>query len=68
MSIARDEEIVSLRESIRAAGEKKVRLGTESVSDLVRDINAASMARAQKAQHEIELLSELYKQRNLNNQ
>lgn len=66
--IARDAEIVSLRESVRAAGEKKVKLGTESVSDLVRDINAASMARAQKAQHEIELLSELYKQRNLNNQ
>ncbi len=66
--IKRDEEIVSLRERIRATGEKRVKLGTESVHELVRDINAASMARAQKAQHEIQLLAELYKQRNINNQ
>ncbi len=59
---------MSLRERIRATGEKRMKLGTESVHELVRDINAASMARVQKAQHEIQLLAELYKQRNINNQ
>lgn len=65
--IAQDEEIVRLRENIRRAGERKVQLGTESVSELVRDINAVSLARAEKALHEIELLKEIYRQKNLNN-
>ncbi len=65
--IAKDDEIVSLRESIRSKGEKKVKLGTESVNELVRLINAVNLAKQQKAIHEIELLNEMYKQRNLNN-
>ena len=59
--LAQDDEIVSLRESIRSKSDKKVLLGTESVNELVRDINAVSMARAQRAQHEIQLLKEIYK-------
>lgn len=66
--IMRDNEIVSLRESIRSKADKKVQLGTESVNELVRDINAVSLARAQKAQHEILLLKEIYKQKNINNE
>ena len=66
--IVQDEEIVRLRESIRSKGDKKVRLGTESVNELVRDIHAVSMARAQKAQHEIELLKEMYNQKYINNE
>lgn len=66
--IMRDDEIVSLRESIRSKADKKVQLGTESVNELVRDINAVSLARAQKAQHEILLLKEIYKQKNINNE
>jgi len=65
--IAQDEEIVRLRESIRGKGDKKVQLGTESVNELVRDINAVNLARAQKAMHEIQLLQEIYRQKNLNN-
>lgn len=65
--IAQDDEIVGLQESILNKGEKKVQLGTESVNELVRLINAVSLARQQKAIHEIELLREIYKQRNLNN-
>ncbi len=65
--IAQDEEIVRLQESIRSKSDKKVQLGTESVNELVRDINAVSLARAQRAQHEILLLKEIYKQRNINN-
>ena len=64
--IAKDDEIVALRESIRGKSDRKVQLGTESVNELVRDINAVSMARAQKAQHEILLLREVYRQRTLN--
>ena len=65
--LKQDDDIVRLRESIRGKSDKKVQLGTESVNELVRDINAVSMARAQKAQHEILLLKEIYKQKNINN-
>ena len=58
--IRQDEEIVGLRESIRSKSESKVRLGTESVNEMLRDINAVAQARQQKALHEIELLKELY--------
>lgn len=66
--IAGDEEIIRLRESLRNRNERKVRLGTESVNQLVSDINAVGMARAQKAQHEIMLLKEMYNQKNINNE
>lgn len=66
--IAQDEDIVRLRESIRSKADRKVQLGTESVSELVRDINAVSMARAQKALHETQLLREMYKQKTINNE
>ncbi len=65
--ITQDEEIVSLRERIRSKADSKVKLGTESISELVRDINAVSMARAQKALHETELLREMYRLKNINN-
>lgn len=58
--IRQDEEIVNLWESIRSKSESKVRLGTESVNEMLRDINAVAQARQQKALHEIELLKELY--------
>ena len=66
--IEKDEEIVRLRESIRGKSDRKVELGTKSVNELVSDINAVSLARAQKAMHEIELLKEIYRQKNINNE
>lgn len=66
--IASDEEIIRLRESLRERCERKVKLGTESVNQLVSDINAVSMAKTQKAQHEIMLLKEIYNQKNINNE
>lgn len=66
--LVQDDEIVRLRESIRSKSDKKVQLGTESVNELVRDINAVSLARTQKAQHEIQLLKEIYQQKNINNE
>lgn len=65
--INQDDEIVSLRESIRSKSEKKVKLGTESVNEMLRDINAVSQARQQKALHEIQLLKELYSLKTINN-
>lgn len=58
--IEQDDEIVSLRESIRSKSEKKVESGTESVNEMLRDINAVSQARQQKALHEIQLTKEIY--------
>lgn len=66
--IATDGEIVRLRESIREKGDKKVRLGTESVNELMRDINAVAGARTQKALHEVQLLREQYRLKNINNE
>ena len=61
-----DDKIVALRESIRVASGKKVEMGTMSVNDLVRDINAVAMARAQKAAHEVMLLQNIYRLKRLN--
>lgn len=65
--IEKDKEVVALRERIREKGEKKVQFGTESVNELVREINAVSMARQQEALHKIQLLQELYRLKNINN-
>ena len=67
-SIARDEEIVKLRERIRSKADRRVELGVESVNELVADINAVSLARAQRAQHEVQLLRQLYRIQHLNNE
>ncbi len=61
-----DEEMVRLRESLLSRSEQKVKLGTESVNELVRHINAVSQARAQRALHELQLLKEIYNQNDIN--
>jgi outer membrane protein TolC len=63
--IAQDDEIVRLRQSIRSKSEKKVRLGTETVNEMLRDINAVSEASQQKAIHEVQLLQEIYRLENI---
>ncbi len=65
--ISQDDEIIALRESIRAAAESKVANGTETVNEMLRDINAVSDAREQRALHEIQLTQEIYKLKTLNN-
>ena len=64
--LASDDEIVELRESIRSKADRKVAAGTESVNELVRDINAVSRARGKRAMHEVQLLKAVYGLRNLN--
>ena len=55
-----DEQLVALRQRLRTASEKKVRFGTESVNELLRQVNALNEARLQQALHQIQLLSEIH--------
>ena len=64
--LASDDEIVKLREGIRRMADRKVAAGTESINELVRDINAVNKARSQRAIHEVQLLKALYAKRSLN--
>lgn len=56
-----DDKAVTLRESILEKARKKVEMGTETINELLRDVNAVSEARQQKAIHEIQLLQEISK-------
>lgn len=56
-----DDKAVALRESILEKSRKKVEMGTETVNEHLRNINAVSEARQQKAIHEIQLLQEISK-------
>lgn len=67
MQLAKDAQIVTLREKIRQTNEKKVSLGTETVNELVRSINAVSMAKQQQSLHELQLLQAIYHSRLINN-
>ncbi len=65
--LAQDEEIIELRESIRQASEKRVENGTETVNEMLRDVNAVSEAHLTKSMHEVQLLQEIYKLKTINN-
>lgn len=58
--IADDEEIISLRSSIRRAAESKLAHGIIDVNDLVKEINNENAAKVQQTVHEIEMLKEIY--------
>ncbi len=58
--IALDDDIIALRDNIKATTEKKVNNGTETVSELLRTINAVAEARQAKALHQLQLLQEQY--------
>jgi outer membrane protein TolC len=61
--MAEDEEIISIRSSIRKAAESKLAHGIIDVNDLVREINAENATRVQRSMHEIEMLKEIYNQK-----
>uniref|UniRef100_A0AB33JBR8 TolC family protein n=1 Tax=Prevotella sp. GTC17260 TaxID=3236796 RepID=A0AB33JBR8_9BACT len=65
--IEEDDEIIRLRISIRERSELKVKNGTETVNELLRNVNAVSRARQSKALHELQLLQEIYHLHELNN-
>lgn len=64
--LAKDTQIVILRENIKQTNEKKVKLGTETVNELIRSINAVNMARQQQSLHELQLLQAIYHSNTIN--
>jgi outer membrane protein TolC len=58
--MADDEEIISLRSSIRKAAESKLSHGIIDVNDLVKEINNENAAKVQQRVHEVEMLKEIY--------
>ena len=56
--IALDDDIISLRKNIKSTIEKKVNNGTETVSELLRSVNAVVEACQTKATHQLQLLQE----------
>ena len=61
--MADDDEIISLRSSIRKAAESKLSHGIIDVNDLVKEINNENSARLQQSMHEIQMLKEIYEQK-----
>lgn len=62
-----DDEIIRLRTNIRKAAEVKAVNGTISVTEMLREVTAESLAMQSKAAHRIEWLMHLYRQRHLTN-
>ena len=58
--MADDDEIITLRSSVRKAAESKLAHGIIDVNDLLKEINAENSAQVQKSIHEIEMLKEMY--------
>ena len=58
--ISDDDAIIRLRENIRSKSERRVSNGTETVNEMLRDINAVGEARQQRAIHEVQLLQEIH--------
>lgn len=58
--LAKDDEIIHLRNRVKKAGESKYRNGVYTVNDLIKDINAENQARQTKAIREIQYLQSIY--------
>ena len=63
-----DDEIVKLRTSIKNSSEIKMKQGTMTVNDYMREVTAENLAKQGKILHEIELLQAVYEMKNIINQ
>ncbi len=63
-----DEEIISLRSSVRQSAESKFEQGIIDVNDLLQEIIRENQARIAHSIHEIEMLRNIYELRNTINQ
>lgn len=63
-----DEEIIRLRTNIRKAAEAKVANGTLTVTEMLRELTQESLAKQNKALHEVQLLMDLYQQKHITNE
>ena len=66
--IQSDNEIIALRTHVRKAAESKLAHGIIDVNSLLREINSENAAKIQQAIHEIDMLKEMYNQKNTNNE
>ena len=55
-----DDEIITLRQRVKTAGESKYANGVYTVNDLVKDINAENQARQTKVVHEVQYLMNIF--------
>jgi outer membrane protein TolC len=63
-----DDEIILLRSNIKKATTAKFENGTATITDMLRDVNAESLARQARALHEIQLYMAVYQlKNNINN-
>ena len=66
--MADDDEIISLRSSVRKVAESKLSHGIIDVNDLVREINQENAAKVQRSMHEIQMLKKIYDNKFATNQ
>jgi outer membrane protein TolC len=62
-----DEDIIQLRTNIKIACSAKVDHGVQTVTDLLREMNAESLAKQQRSLHEVQLLLNIYNFKNSTN-
>lgn len=62
--IASDDDIVSLRESVRTSSAVQLQNGVISANDYVLDVNAATQARQDRVVHQVQLLMTQYNYKN----
>lgn len=63
-----DDRIISLRQSIRKSAEAKLNEGIIDVNNLLKEITNENQAKIDRSTHEIELLQNAYKLKNIVNQ
>lgn len=59
--LAKDDDIIRLRNRVKTAGESKYKNGVYQMNELIHDINAAAIAQQSKALHEIQCLMNICK-------
>lgn len=66
--LAEDNEIISLRTSVRQAAEAKLEHGVIDVNNLLQEITRENQARTEQSSHEIEMLKHIYELKHTINQ
>ncbi len=66
-ALRNDDEIILLRTNIKKATSSKLENGTATITDMLREVNAESLARQTRALHEIQLYMAVYQFKNNNN-
>ena len=63
--IADDDNIITLRSSVRKAAESKLAHGIVDINKLVQEITRENQAKINKSTHEIEMLQHIYSLENI---